>query len=329
MSAEEKLAALKVYFDLMEMNGSARIYRTAQELGIFAALAEGPASAHDLAEKCSLQERPLTLLLDALCSLRTVTHEGDAYSLSLVMQYLSGNYKNLSDEYWDHLPELLKSGIPLSAMDSVEQSEAQYQKQVSALAWMMQPAAMAAATILNIRKIRTALRILDVGSGAAVWSLACARMDPHCQVTALDWPAVLQIASASANAMGLGDRFTAMPGNFHEVNLPKGAYDLAIVANVTHLESRDGNISLFEKLHAALVEDGEIAIIDVMPGQSEGDLARALYAIGLALRTNQGEVHSQEALSGFLKSAGFASPSFTPLSVSPFTMGMILAKKEA
>ena len=111
--------------------------------------------------------------------------------------------------------------------------------------------------------------------------------------------------------------------------MPPAAHDLAIVANVTHLETPDGNAALFRKLHGTLAAAGEIVIIDVMPGQEKGDLARSLYALGLALRTERGRVHSCDELCDLLLEAGFVAPQVHPLPVCPHSMGMIIAGKEA
>ncbi len=113
MSEEQKLGALLSYFELMNMNGAARIYRSARALGIFDAIGNGPASPRDVAATCSLQEGPVRLLLDGLCSIGTLTCEDDSYSPALVTQFLSGNYKNLSDVYWEYLRQFLKTGNPL------------------------------------------------------------------------------------------------------------------------------------------------------------------------------------------------------------------------
>lgn len=327
MNQQEKFAALQTYFNLMNMNGAARIYRTSRELGIFDAIGNDGATPAEVAEKCGLQAEPLRLLLDGLCSIGTLACEDDRYSPSLVTQFLAGNYRNLSDEYWDHLPNYLQTGVPLAEMDSVEQSADQYEKQVSALAWMMMPAAEALAQMLGMGQSRTALSILDVGAGSAVWSLSCAKHDAATTVTASDWPVIVEIAAGFARQMGLEDRFTAIPGNYHESDLGEDNYDLAIVANVTHIETPDGNRDLFGRLHRALKAGGEVVIVDVMPVQPEGQISAALYALGLGLRTAQGRVHSADALRQYLEDVGFTDSVMQPIPVTPHTMGMIIAKK--
>jgi len=329
MNSQEKFAALQTYFNLMNMNGAARIYRTARELGIFDAIGNEAMTPADVAETCGLQEEPLRLVLDGLCSIGTLVCDDGRYSPALVTQFLAGNYKNLSDEYWDYLPQFLKTGVPLAEMDSVEQSADQYEKQVSALAWMMTPAAEAMAQMLGMGQSRKSLKILDIGAGSAIWSLTCAKHDPASVVTAADWPVIVEIAAGFARQMGLEDRFSAIPGNYHETDLGEDSYDLAIVANVTHIETPDGNRDLFRKLHRSLKNGGEVVIVDVMPVQTEGQISAALYALGLGLRTAQGQVHSAEALQQYLGDAGFEQCALQPIPVAPHTMGMIIAKKGA
>lgn len=329
MNTASKLEAFETYFALMNMNGASRIYRTANDLGIFEAVGHGPTSAATVADACDLQEGPLRLLLDGLCSIGTLTKDETGYSPALVMQFLAGNYRNLSDEYWDYLPQFLRSGVPLAEMDSVDQSAEQYEKQVTALAWMMTPAAEAMASMLGMGHARKSLHILDVGAGSGIWSLTCAKHDAGTTVTVSDWPVIVEIASGFARQMALEDRFTAIPGNYHDADLGAAAFDLAIVANVTHIETPDGNRDLFRKLHAALKPGGEVVIVDVMPVRPEGRIPAALYALGLGLRTAQGQVHSADALQQFLRETGFAEPHLQPIPVSPYTMGMIVATKEA
>jgi len=328
MSEQDKLEALATYFDLMAMNGGMQVYHAAHQLGVLDAIGGNACSAQDIAAACGLRKAPLLLLLDALCSLRVIQRDGNAYRNTAVMSLLAGQYSNLGNEYWDYLPEFLSSNVPLAAMDAPDQSEAQYQTQVTALAWMMQPAAEQAARLLEAGTARRDLNIIDIGAGAAVWSLTIAAHDARARVTAVDWPAILKIAAAQAGSRGLADRFTALPGNYHEIELPEGTYDLAIVGNVTHIETESGNRTLFEKLYTALRPGGELAIIDVMPGQAQGDLPRALYALGLAMRTENGRVYPRADLESLLAETGYEVEMFHPLNVPPYTMGMLLAHKE-
>lgn len=154
-----------------------------------------------------------------------------------------------------------------------------------------------------------------------------ARRDPQSKITALDWPAVLQIAQISADQSGLSEQFSTLPGNYHDAELPTEAFDLILVGNVTHIETPAGNTALFTKLYAALKPGGKIVIFDVFGGQERGALQASLYAIGLGLRTAQGQVYPLAQLQSFLFAAGFKDLSNSPIEVTPYTMGMLVGVK--
>lgn len=316
------------YFRLMNVNGAAHVYREALRAGFLDALLAAPRTAADLAAVCETDERATVLVLEVLEAVGVVQREGAACALTPVTTMLLGTpYRNLGDDHWAHFPEFLRGGTPWVTMDAVAQSETFYKTQATSLAWMLGPAAHAAGEVLGVGTQHKDLAVLDVGAGSAIWSLSLAARDPGTTVTAVDWPAVLEVARATAERMQLADRLTTVPGNYHEVELRDGAYDLVVIGMVTHLESEDGNRALFARAHATLKEGGRVVIFDVFPGAEQGDLNRTLYALGLALRTESGVVHRPEALEGLLGEAGFAGPERLPLPVPPFAVGALVATK--
>jgi 2-polyprenyl-3-methyl-5-hydroxy-6-metoxy-1,4-benzoquinol methylase len=315
---------LPAYFQLMNANGAAHVYREAVRTGILAALDTGENTARQVAENCGTAARPTELVLEALAALALVERNGSGYRLTpLAMLLLSGSYRNLGDEYWDHLPALLKTDQPLVKMDDVSKSEAHYQAQAAILGWMLTPAAQCAADLLA-GSLPPRAAILDLGAGSAIWSLTVASRQRDATVTAVDWPGVLEVAAEKAEELGLADRLTTIVGNFHDVALPDRQYDLAIIANVSHLLTAEGNAALFRRARGALRPGGRIAIVDVFPGQSLGDVNRTLYAVGLALRTEQGHVYTLDELRPLLAGAGFDKLRLEPLPVPPHAVGMLL-----
>jgi ubiquinone/menaquinone biosynthesis C-methylase UbiE len=242
---------------------------------------------------------------------------------------LSGSYRNLGDEYWAHLPALLKTDQPVVKMDAASQSEAFYQSQAAVLGWMLTPAAECAARMLRETGLPKAPAILDVGAGSGIWSLTLAREMPGAAVTAVDWPAVLEVAAETATNFGLAGCLTTIAGNYHEVSWPGAAFDLVFLANITHLEAPAGNRALFAKARAALKPGGRLAIVDVFAGQTRGDLNRALYTLGLALRTEHGHVYAAKEFTALLAEAGFHAPQLYPLEVPPYAVGLLTATAES
>jgi ubiquinone/menaquinone biosynthesis C-methylase UbiE len=319
--------ALEDYFRLMTLNGAVHVYREALRAGVLDTLREGPKDSAVLADACRLAARPVALLLPALADLGLVRGDGDgAWELTpLAHALLGGSYRELGDRYWSHLATFLRTDEPMARMDSVEESEAQYQAQAAALAWMQTPSAEAAAAVLEAGQRFEGAEILDVGAGSAIWSLTLAGHAPGARVTAIDWPAVLSVATATAERLGLAERLVLRPGNYHEVELPSALFDLAILANVAHLETPSGNRALLGRLRRALRPAGRLAIVDVLPGLPAGDLSRALYALGLALRTEGGRVYPVAELEALLAETGFGPPRLVNLDAPPYVVGLLIA----
>jgi SAM-dependent methyltransferase len=257
-----------------------------------------------------------------------VKEDATRFCLTPLGKLLAITPQILGDRFWDHLPEYLKTGVPIIKMDVVQHQAEHYQAEVGPLGWMLAPAAEEAAQLLGIGDQRRGLRILDVGAGSAVWSLAMIRRDQSSNITALDWPEVLRVAEQQARTQGLEAQLDVIQGDFNEVPLPSRAFDLAILANITHLQTPERNQHLFKRIYEALDANGEAVIIDVFPGAPEGDLTRVLYRLGLALRTEHGQVYLQEQLSGELREAGFASCKLTLLKSPPYILGVLLAAKQ-
>lgn len=318
---------LETYFRLMNANGAAQVYHAALEAGVLAALEKGAKTAADVAEACGFEQRPTGLLLEALHSLGLLVEHGDEYALAEVaMLLLHGDYRELGNQYWRHLPVFLRTGVPLKRMDNASESETHYQTQAAMLGWMLSHAAAEAAEKLQFGTTRRDRKIVDVGAGSGIWSLTMAGRDAGTRVTAVDWPAVLEVAEETAENLGVRDRLTTLAGNFHEVELPQASFDLAVAANVAHLQTHDQNASLFGKLHAALVPGGELLIVDALPGSSQGGAPLALYHLGLALRTASGRVYSPAELAAMLGD-GFEQPTVVPLDAPPHVVGMLIARK--
>jgi 2-polyprenyl-3-methyl-5-hydroxy-6-metoxy-1,4-benzoquinol methylase len=318
--------ALEHYFRLMSMNGAVHVYREALRAGLLDALRDGAKGSADAARACGLAERPVALLLPALAELGLVDRDGEAWEITpLAHGLLAGSYRELGDPYWRHLGSFLRTATPVVRMDSLEEGEAQYQAQAAALAWMQGPLAEAAASVLGAGHDLAGAEILDVGAGSAIWSLTLARHAPGARVTAVDWPAVLAVARATAERLGLAERLTLRPGSYHEVELPPAAFDLAILANVTHLETPEGNRALLRRVRRALELAGRVAIVDVMPGLPAGDLSRVLSALGLALRTEHGHVYTPAELGTLLAETGFGPARLVNLDAPPYAVGMLVA----
>lgn len=323
---DKKNKDLKVYFDLMLANGASNLYRIVQEMQIFSSYAPGEKfTAKDLSERHGFKLVPTRVLCDTLVTMGLLEVEGEQFTLSNVMNLLKGNYKNLSDEYWAHLPVLLKTGAPFKKMDTVENSEKEYQVQVKSLEWMMSPCAEHMVSLIGDNNRE--LQVLDVGAGSGVWSFHFLYANQKARATLADWPAVLMVAKDTASKKSISDRVTYIEGNFHQTQFGEARFDYATLGNVTHIQTPEENKSLFRKIAAVLKPGGKLIILDAYGKAPEGAMARALYQMGLTIRTVQGRVYLPHEMEPWLKEAGFTSFEFQSLDTVPYSMGMFIAKK--
>ncbi|MBB6431641.1 class I SAM-dependent methyltransferase [Algisphaera agarilytica] len=320
---------LENYFQLMAANGADHVYRTAVSSGLLDTLAQSPSSASALAEQLDAQAQPIAMLCDVLKTLGVVEHGDGLWRLSpLGDGLLRGPYRTLGDPYWHHLPEFLQTSEPMAQMDDPAESEARYQGQAAALGWMLAPAASwAAESLAATLDAEGKVSILDAGAGSAIWSLSLAKRLPQAGVTAADWPAVLEVAKATAQRMGLADRLELMPGDLAEASFPADSHDVVILANVAHLMPPDALGQTLKRLAATLRPGGRLVVIDVFPGQAAGDLNRTLYTLGLALRTRAGQTHQPDDVIDLLHTAGLERGCCTPIEAVPYTLGMVTATK--
>lgn len=317
---------LKVYFDLMLSNGASSLYRIVQEMQILNSYTPGEFfSSADLASKHQYKLVPTKVLLDTLATMGLVEKKGDdSYSISKVMHLLSGNYQNLSSEYWAHLPTLLKSGTPFKKMDTVDNSEKEYQVQVKSLEWMMTPCAELMVEMINNV---SAVNVLDVGAGSGVWSFNFLYKNQANTCTLADWPAVLVVAKDTAAKKSIDKRVSYIEGNFHQTDFGAERFHYATLGNVTHIQTPEENKRIFKKIYDVLLPGGQLIILDAYGKVPEGALARSLYQMGLTIRTVQGKVYMPDELEPWLKEIGFKTFEFHSLDVVPYSMGMLIAKK--
>ena len=317
--------------DLMDLFAVASVITAAQQTGLLRALQSGPQTAQAYAEQLGLDRRAAVLVLDALVTFDLTVREQDAYDASPRVKALMPPQRmagGAMESLWAHTPTFLRTGEPLTRMDgSLAEREASYREGVAWLGKLLEPTARELASKLN----DAPARVLDVGCGSGVWSLAIAERFPSLHVTGLDLPAVLESFTARAQSMGLGERVATIPGDMHAAPLSEGGFDLVVIANVLRLETPARAAALLARLATAVAPGGALLVVDALAnGTPERERARALYALNLALRTQGGRVHSPAEITSWLEAAGLRTMETIELggrTAPPGAIGALLARR--
>ncbi|MGH8906394.1 MAG: methyltransferase [Egibacteraceae bacterium] len=314
-------------FDIMQAYKKTSLLRTGVELGVFDALASGPASAVELSDRLGIHSRGTRILLDALAAIWLLEVDGGRFCLSpaaadyLVStrpDYLGGMVRVMSSDWeWDALKDLsaaVRAGGTVMNMHA-ETPGYEYWEDFACFATAVaEPTAEVAADVLAPwAKGRATLDVLDVACGHGVYGYTLAAQNPQARVWSLDWPNVLAVTEQHAERMGVRDRAHFIAGDMFQTPLG-GPYDLVLITNVTHHFSERRVTELLTRLGTVVKPDGRLVIVgftvgDEPPGR---DPAPYLFSVLMLVWTHQGESHSVAAYNRALTTAGFSEATVYP-----------------
>ncbi|MEJ2211922.1 MAG: class I SAM-dependent methyltransferase [Anaerolineae bacterium] len=267
-----------------------QVVRIALSLDVFSPLAAGPAGAGDVARACGCAEDGTRLLLDHLVTLALLAREGEQYCLTPTAAtfLVPGEPAYAGDWILAHTDPALWDGV-LAALRGQRPDPPPFPWQQDA--WLQihrsggPEAALALWRAAGIQpEAGVPFRLLDVGCGAAIKSLALARAHPQVEVTCLDRPAVLGVARHLADRLGLASRASFLAADLEHAALEPEAYDAVLLGYVTDYLRPPQNLSLLRRVHAALRPGGRL-VVDVplaAPGRNEFAATSALLAWALA-----------------------------------------------
>lgn len=306
-----------------------RVLATAIELDLLTPIKHGARTVEALAASTGCSPRGLRILLNALVAMGYLGKDGDQYALSPVAatflaqdspQYL-GDYVTLIYAHplmrrnWDSLSEVVQAGrLPnptrtsaggLTGESAADAAEF-FTQLVNPLYVASRPAADAAAQVLCDGRAQ-GLRVLDVGAGSAVWSLAIARRDPHARVTAADLPDVIEKSTKRfAHREAVEDRYDYLPGDFRQVDFGESRYDVAVLGYVCHGEGARGTQALLARVHRALKPGGQLLIAEALPDdERKTALLPLIFAVLMLANTEEGDTFTLPEYREWLEAAGF------------------------
>jgi 2-polyprenyl-3-methyl-5-hydroxy-6-metoxy-1,4-benzoquinol methylase len=314
--------------DAFEIGGIAAAVVAADKSGLLKALVQGSDTPAGFASELGLDLVGAERVIEVLAAAGVLECNNGAYTASAEVKRMDGMFPGGVSglvALWSNVPALLERGERWARMDGpLEQREESYSGVVSGLGAMF----AGTAKELAAKLAAPAKQILDVGAGSGVWSLSIGQRHPEARVTALDLPNVLPNFLRRAEQMGLADRADTLPGDYHSVEVPAGRYDLIILANILHLEPVARAAAVVRRFAGLLPPGGAALIIDVIGKATQaGQLARAVYALHLTLRTEQGRAHLRSDYSRWLEEAGLSSPQVIELEGPPGALGALLAYK--
>lgn len=305
-----------------------RAVALALDIGLFEALAEGPATAADLAGPLDCDPDGLRPMLGFLAALGYVTRDGDRFSNTAMTEaWLREEPGSVASwltfwaevvfPFWDaHLESSVRTGgPPLTLYEWLDDHPEYWQTAHEGFGAV---AEVVAPTVVDDLALTADARVLDVGGGHGRYAAELAARHPDVRVTVLDTKPARDVAEDTAARHGVADRVSFRVADYESDSLGEG-YDVALLFNVVHAHDGSENTALFERVRQALAPGGRLYVLDQFEGTGRTSLARATIGfVDLTYLVTLGQrAHDEADVRAWLADAGFAVRDRTSFLTAP------------
>lgn len=314
----------------------ARAVMAATRLGLFDYLAKQPASAAEIANRLSCNEKGIQSLLEALACSGYVLKTDGSYKLTPQASkwldpdqpYSMNRFIDFNLDNWDwlgHLEEHIKTGVTVDIHDQALGPEG-WRRYMYGLHDL---ARMATREIpLRFRLRASQKRLLDIGGGHGAYSATYCRRYPHLRSVLFDLKPAIDVGKeiVSKYYSDVADRIEFISGDLSKDSFGEG-YDVVFLFNVIHHIGREEMRPTFKKIYNALNPGGKFVILDQFKQDSKTlSYAAALTQLLFLVTSNAGS-HRLDDVRGWLEAEGFSKCLFKGLRVGPGTALLIATKK--
>jgi hypothetical protein len=276
----------------------ARTLMVAWNVGVFDALAEGPADAATLAARLDVTADGLGVVLPALHALGYVTADADRFALSRKGRRTLTAHGRTAVTDWmafchdmwdafDGLEGVLRGG-PVQDIHGFAADDPYWERYMRGL---LQISKVSAADVARaIGAPRGARTLLDVAGGHGGYAMALCRRHRRLRATIVELEGAARVGRTIVAEAGYADRIAHVVRDMHTDYLGSG-FDIALAANIIHHLDRAAAVALLTRMRGALAPGGRLAVFeqerpaDGEPGTHIGTLTGVLFHITSGART--------------------------------------------
>lgn len=298
--------------------------QAAVDIGLFSALAAGNATVAQAAKACEASPKGVRVLCDYWTVNGLLTKTNDTYRLTPeaamfldqkspayiggVLGFVNGPIK----PFFAKLTDSVRRG-GFEDAGSVKTEYDGWIPFAEQMGAMMFPAAQGIAALLG----PASGRVLDVAAGHGLFGIVLAQKNPQLNITALDWPKVLEVARRHATQMGVGDRYATVAGDAFTVDL-QGPYDVVLLTNILHHFDKEQCTALLRRMRAALRPGGRLVTLEFVPNEDRvSPPMSATFPLVMLATTAAGDAYTFSEFDRMLRAAGFNSNTLHQLQDSP------------
>ncbi|MCA1906533.1 MAG: acetylserotonin O-methyltransferase [Desulfarculus sp.] len=301
--------------------------------GLTEALAAGPASPAELAERLGLSPRGLAILVRALLVLDLVREQDGQLSLNpgVVEHFTPGGPRDLSSVIlhmadmvgdWAQLAECVRRGQPVErpALDQTGPApRAHFYRAMRDIARRQAPG-MAGRLGLKPGQI-----LLDLGGGPGVYGLTFADEVPGLSAIVFDLPQAREHFQAEAALHPGAERVRFREGDFLRDDLG-GPYDVAWLSQILHGEGPEECERLVRAAAEALKPGGWLWVQEFVV-QIPGLAWPGLFGLNMLINTRRGQSYTAAEIKAMLVKAGLTQVRYDgPVRADP-AAGLVCGQK--
>jgi precorrin-6B methylase 2 len=306
-------------FQTLNAHQQTAALKSAIELDLFTAIDDGNHHAADIAKHLKVSERGARILSDYLSILGFLHKEDGRYRLTedaaLFLSKRSPHYMGTivgfltspqSFENMARLTDAVTQGRTANEKGSnYEPNDNFWVSFARSMAPLTVPAALYIAQLVEAQEARPS-HVLDIAAGHGMYGITIARQNPKAQVTAVDWPAVLEVAKENAEKAGVADRYITRPGSAFETELGSG-YDLVLLTNIFHHFDKKTCVHLMQRVYQALKPGGKALTLEFVPNEDRvTPPTEAAFSLVMLASTDAGDAYTFSEFNTMFQEAGFA-----------------------
>lgn len=308
----------QLFFQTVNGHMRTAALKSAIELDLFSAIADGHHTPNALAQHCGGAERGLRMLGDYLTVGGFLTKQGDEYWLTpdseLFLTKTSPAYLGptlnfmLSSPLVEGFKQLTgavrKGGTVLGEEGTLAPEHPDWVTFARSMVPLMKGPAEWIANWVKQEAPGTR-KVLDVAAGHGVFGIEIARTIPEAEITAQDWPNVLTVARENAQMAGIIKRFHELPGSAFGVEFEKN-YDVILLTNFLHHFDVPTCDAFLRKIHGSLKPGGFVITLEFIPNEDRISPApMAEFCLIMLATTPAGDAYVFSEYDRMFRHAGF------------------------
>ncbi len=291
----------------------ARVLLTAFELDLFTYLGGEWKSSEETALMAQTNPRATDRLLNALCASGFLIKKKGKFSNTPLTSrflvkgktdYLGGLMHQVSLwNTWSTLTNAVRKGSSVVVREPAAGGGVNWLE--AFIAAMHMRATHQAPAIVKLINLKGVKRVLDVGGGSGVFSMAFVRARKGITAVVFDLPNVINLTKGYIETENLGNLISVVGGDYTVDPLVNG-FDLVFMSAIIHSNSAEINKQLFRKAYEALNPNGRLVVLDyIMNNDRTSPAAGAYFSLNMLVGTREGDTFTESEVRSWMEEAGF------------------------